>query len=274
MNASFRNLALGAAASATALALTLTWLAPAPAAHAATDAAAVTAAKTALQDAVNHGDTAAILAARAQFIALSDADPKNAKLHYWVAVCDWRATPILQQKDKKRAADLCKDGVARCDKAIKADDKLADAHALKSGLQGLGIGLEVYNPMLVSMGMEGSMRRARELAPNNPRVALLEAMNTLHKPEFVGGGADKAIKQFEKAMTLAEKETAASDPLVADWGKDDVYLWSGRCAMKLEDYARAKDLYEKALAANPNNGWIKSALMPQVEKKLAEKGSS
>ncbi len=267
MNASVRRFALGAV-------LCAAFAIAAPIASHAADAAAVAAAKTALQDAVNQGDAQAILVARAQFIALADAEPSNARLQYWVALCDWRATPIVQQKDKKRAAELCKDGVTRCDKALKADDKLAEAHALKSGLQGLGIGLELYNPMLVSMGMEGSMRRAKELAPNSPRIAMLEAMNTLHKPEFVGGGADKAIKQFENAMKLADKETAHSDVLDADWGKDDVYLWSGRCAMKLEEYARAKDLYTKALAANPNNGWIKSALLPLAEKKLAEKGNS
>ena len=242
-------------------------------AHAA-DSAAVTAAKTALQEAVNHGDATAILAARAQFVALADAEPKNARLQYWVALCDWRATPILQQKDKKRAAEFCKDGVSRCDAALKADAKLADAMALKAGLQGIGIGLELYNPMTVSFGMEGAMRQAKELAPQSPRVALLEAMNTLHKPEFVGGGPEKATKQFDKAMELAAKDGAKADVLDADWGKDDVYLWAGRAAMQLEDYARAKDLFAKALVANPNNGWVKTALLPQAEKKLAEKGNS
>jgi tetratricopeptide (TPR) repeat protein len=273
MKTTLRSLAAVAAA-----ALTIPFAATtARTAHAA-DASAVTAAKAALQDAVNHGDAAKILAARASFVALADAEPKNAPLQYWVAVCDWRVTPILQSKDKKRAAEFCKDGVARCDKALQADGKLAEAHALKAGLQGLGIGLELYNPMMVSLGMEGALRKAKELAPTSPRVALLEAMNTLHKPEFVGGGAEKATKLVDAAIALAEKDAPAADPLAADWGKDDVYLWAGRAAVQLDDFARAKALYEKALVANPNNGWVRSALLPQVEKKLAakapEKGDS
>jgi tetratricopeptide (TPR) repeat protein len=270
MKRTVRTLLVAAAFLAVVLALEL---APVARAHAA-DAAAINAAKTALQDAVNHGDATAILAARASFVALADAEPKNARLQYWVALCDWRATPILQQKDKKRATEFCKDGVSRCDAALKADAKLADALALKAGLQGIGIGLDLYNPMTVSFGMEGALRQAKELAPESPRVALLEAMNTLHKPEFVGGGPERAAKQFDKAMELAAKDAPKADPLDADWGKDDVYLWAGRAAMQLEDYARAKELYAKALAANPNNGWVKSALLPQAEKKLAEKGNS
>lgn len=270
MNFSLARTALAAAAvglAALAIALLL-GIAPATTAHAA-DAALVNQAKAKLQDGVNQGEATVILAARSQFVALADAEPKNARLQYWVAVCDWRATPLLQSKDKKRAAEFCKDGVERCEAAIKADAKLADAHALKAGLQGLGIGLDLYNPMLVGFGMEGLMSEAKKLAPESPRVALLEAINTLHKPDFVGGGADKATKQFDHAMELAEKDGPKSDPLDADWGKDDVYLWAGRTAMKLEDYARAKTLYEKALAANPNNGWVKSTLLPNVEKKLA-----
>ena len=40
-----------------------------------------------------------------------------------------------------------------------------------------------------------SFRRAIELEPTNPRIAFLDAMNTLHKPAFVGGGAAKARKR-------------------------------------------------------------------------------
>ncbi|MEO6462595.1 MAG: tetratricopeptide repeat protein, partial [Candidatus Eisenbacteria bacterium] len=94
-----------------------------------------------------------------------------------------------------------------------------------------------------------------------------------HKPAFVGGGADKARAKFDEAIVLFARAGAAGGGDL-DWGKDDVYVWAGRAAMKEKDYAAAKAYYEKALAANPNNGWVRGSLLPNAEKQLAGKGNS
>jgi tetratricopeptide (TPR) repeat protein len=236
------------------------------------DAAAVAAAKTALQTAVNHGKSEEILAARARFDALSVTDPDAALLHYWVAVADWRVTPIFlgEGKDKAQAKKWCEEGIARCDKALKLDPKMGEALALKCGLQGLSLQYDPGKMMTLGMGMESGMNRAQELSPKNPRVTLLDAISTLYKPAFVGGGADKALVKFEKAQALFAAETV-TDPAAPDWGKDDVYVWSGRAASQGGDLKAAQAFYQKALAVNPENGWVKYSLLPGVEKKLAAK---
>jgi hypothetical protein len=118
--------------------------------------------------------------------------------------------------------------------------------------------------------MEGDMAHAKGLAPKNPRVALLDGINTLYKPGFVGGGAGNAIKKFAESADLFAAETV-SDPAAPDWGKDDVHVWNGRAATRNNDLAAARASYQKALAANPANGWVKKSLLPDVEKKLAAK---
>ena len=112
------------------------------------------------------------------------------------------------------------------------------------------------------------MAHAKDLAPKNPRVALLDGINTLYKPAFVGGGADKAVLRFGEAQVLYAAETV-TDPAAPDWGRDDVYLWDGRAQAKTGDFKGAKESYTKALAANPSNGWVRHSLLPDVEKKLA-----
>jgi hypothetical protein len=240
------------------------------AAHAA-DPAAIASAKKALQDAVNQGKPDAILAARGQFDALSVAEPKNALLHYWVAAADWRVAPLLMSDaNKPKGKRWVQEGIDRASKAYELDPKFAEALALRCGLQGMYLQFDSSQMMKLGIQMEGDMAHAKGLAPKNPRVALLDGINTLYKPGFVGGGAGNAIKKFAESAELFASETVA-DPAAPDWGKDDVHVWNGRAEIKTNDLAAARASYQKALAANPANGWVKNSLLPDVEKKLAAK---
>jgi tetratricopeptide (TPR) repeat protein len=250
---------------------------------AAADAAAVTAAKAALQAAVDGGEAGPILAARGQFATLSAAEPKDPSFHYWVALAAWRAVPMLSNNKAKaeQARKICKDAIERCDRALALAPKHADALALKAGLQGLWLSFEPGEMMSLGMQMGQSIERARELEPANPRVLLLDGINTLHKPAFVGGGADKALVKFDEAIAFYDKQAAAvtaaatsGDPAALGWGRDDALLWAGRAAAKESKLTQARDYYKRALLANPENSWVKNVLLPQIENKLAEKGSS
>ena len=75
-------------------------------------------------------------------------------------------------------------------------------------------------------------------------------MSTLHKPEFVGGGADKALAKFKRALELFEAEGVV-DSTAPDWGQEDALIWAGRSAIKLQDYKSARGFYNRALAMNP-----------------------
>ena len=73
---------------------------------------------------------------------------------------------------------------------------------------------------------------------------------------------------------MAAAPARAGDPAAFDWGHDDAYVWAGRAAMKEKKYADAKAYYERALVANPANGWVRTQLLPQAEKQLAGKANS
>ncbi len=260
-------------------------IAPAPRAAHAAEATAVAAAKSALTAAVNGGDAKAIVAARGTFAGMAAAEPTVTAFDYWTALAAWRAVPMLDddKATKEQAKKLCKDAIDRCTRVLKAEPKHADALALKAGLQGLWLSFDPGSMMTLGMEMEQGMAKARDLAPDNGRVAFLDGLNTLHKPAFVGGGADKARVKFDEAITMFEKAapavtaaatTRAGDPNAFDWGRDDAYVWAGRSAMKEKKYAEAKAYYERALATNPANGWVRTQLLPQAEKQLAEKASS
>jgi tetratricopeptide (TPR) repeat protein len=252
-----------AALALTACAVTSEAKTPAPA---AVDAGAFTAARLALRGAVTRGTPADVLKARAGLAALSEGAPKSAPLHFWVALADWRAVPRLLGTDRVQAERYCKDGLGHLDQALRLEPNDAEAIALKASLQGISLAFNPGDMMTLGAEMEGEMSRATALAPKNPRVLFLEALSTLNKPEFVGGGPDKALEHFRKAQAAFDAEPA--DTTGAAWGRDDAYVWAGRAAMKLGDHAGAIGYYLKALEVSPDHAWTKNSLLPEAQKAL------
>jgi len=236
----------------------------------AVDAAKLAAAQQQLARAAYAHGPEDLIKIRSTFESMSKQEPKSAALHYWVAVADWRLAPRLD--DPKQGERFCKDGLDHADRAMKLDPRFADMLAIKAGLLGLSLRYDPGAMMTVGLEIQSHMKRALELAPDNPRVRLLEAMNTLHKPDFVGGGADKALPQFLKAETLfaAEKPASLTAP---SWGHAESLIWAGKSAFALADYPAARGYYDRALAIDPGNGWVLHALIPELEKATQEAAS-
>ena len=242
-------------------------LTPRPAA--AADAAGLAAARASLADAVSRADAADIQRARAAFMALQADDPGSPALAYWIALCCWRAEPIVYPNDRDAARKLCKDGIAQCDRAFAADPRFGEALALKASLQGLAISFVPSGAMSLSAEMDEGFARATSLDPKNPRIAFMRALITLHKPLNVGGGPERAKPQFERALALYAAAGDAPGRQGIAWGRDDALLWSGRCLGMLGDWAGARARYREALSLNPAHRWVKDVLLPEADKHLA-----
>jgi tetratricopeptide (TPR) repeat protein len=206
----------------------------------------------------------AMIQARAELERLCKANPRSARLHYWMAYADWRVAPRLLEKKKSQAARFVKDGLEHARKAASLDPGLAEAVALESSLLGLSLQLDPSTMMSVGPEIEAHMQRALTMAPENPRVVLLDAIGTLHKPEFGGGGAARALPKFEKAQALFDARTE-DDPLAPAWGRFEAYAWAGRSAAKLGDREAARGFYARALEIQPDNGWVKHVLLPELD---------
>jgi len=254
-------------ARALSLALSLAALAALPA-H-ALDRAAVAAARRDLQAAVDSGELAGLMALRARLSALSQAEPREPLLHYWVAVTTWRALPL--QKDDKLGERMGDDALEHLEKALEIDPKFAEALAVKGGIQGMVIRYKPGAMMTLGPQSGANISRAISIQPDNPRIHLFAGVGDLHKPAAFGGGPKGAIEEFRRAQELFAKE-AVTDSVLPDWGRDDAFLWEGRAAMKMKDYEAARAAYRLALEANPGNGWVRTRLLPEAEQALVAKG--
>jgi tetratricopeptide (TPR) repeat protein len=176
--------------------------------------------------------------------------------------------PLIQSTDRAKAQRYLEDGLGHCDRALALRPNDADAMALKGSLQGLAIGFDPKSVQTLGLQARMNLHRAAALEPSNPRVWLLEGIQVLHTPAQFGGGPAQADTVFRQAIGLFAG--APADSTAPDWGRDDVYVWAGQCAARLEDWSRARDLYREALRLNPDNAWVRGVLLPEAEKALAQ----
>ena len=232
----------------------------------ATDLAAFTAARDSLQHGVNQGRADRVLAARAAFETLAAAEPDSMALLYWVTVCDWRATPLaMRGPNRKVAQAICDHGLATAEKVLNRSPRDAGTLALKAGLLGLSLSFQDASAaMTIGPQMMTLFGQATALSPDDPRVAFLDALNTFHMPAFYGGGPAKALPKFEGAIQLFD-HALPGGPLAATWGHDDALLWAGQCEQRLGNLERARADYQRALAVNPGNGWVRHQLLPALD---------
>lgn len=140
-------------------------------------------------------------------------------------------------------------------KSIKEKDDFADSRALLSSILGIEIGFKPQLGMVNGIKIGREIEKAKKLEPENPRVYLINGNGKLYTPPMFGGGVDKAIGLFEKAVELFAKEKDKG--IYPDWGKDEVYVFLGNAYKEKKDDSTAARFYKKALEVNPDYGWAK-----------------
>jgi tetratricopeptide (TPR) repeat protein len=154
--------------------------------------------------------------------------------------------------------------IAHLLKAIEIDPAFADAYALLAAEYGIKAG-GLFSGMKYGPKSERVLQKAKELAPENPRVYLIEGIGEIYKPKIFGGGLEHALQSFEKAAKLFEtyKPDSELDP---QWGEAQVYAWIGQVYVKQNKRPEARKAYQKALEINPNYYWVKEKLLPEIAK--------
>jgi tetratricopeptide (TPR) repeat protein len=146
----------------------------------------------------------------------------------------------------------------------EADRALQRAYSMGGGGSALALRGTVTGQLAEVSGTLSAMRlgprsfrqldQALKISPDDQRVALLNGMVRLRAPRPFGGGAEKAEREFRRAIALFERDSAKSPAPV--WGRADAHIWLGIALAKLERRTEAKTEFEKALALAPGHVWV------------------
>ena len=184
-------------------------------------------------------------------------------VEYYLGYADYRLGVVVYRMDKERSIAYLDSAVGHLTRAIGQKEDFAEAHALLSSCYGIQISFAPLKAIVLGPRSGMEMQKARDRSPENPRIALLDAISTYNTPTLFGGGKEKGLDALKKAAELFDRWKAA-DSLAPDWGADEVHAWIGLAYVDRNEMILARRAFENALRINPDNGWVKNVLLPKV----------
>jgi len=227
-------------------------------------------ARAKLQMGVNTWSPELLKTARDLFLNLLLREKKeNVYLLYEIALTDYRlVTFYFSSSNREEAERYNGEAQKYLEKAMEVDLSFGESFALYAFLLGFEIALNPEKGMTLGLKSMEYFNKALEIAPDNPRINLLQGMSLLYTPEAYGGGADKALEFLDKSANLFDKEKI-QNPLKPSWGKEETYTFIGLAYKQKKDMEKAKECLKKALELNPDFGLAKEELA-KLEKEKKE----
>ena len=220
----------------------------------------------------NGGSLDAMYAAKATFERTLANTGLAAWGHYYIALADYRIADYLLaagEENKGAASEHLKDTVDHLQKATEINPQAAEAYSLLSSAYGRQISLNPIKGMTLGRKAQKALKKAAQLAPDNPRVVLCTAIRDFNTPGMFGGSKEKGLQGFQRAAELFAREEP-SDPIRPVWGHSRTYAWLGLAYQDRGELALARAAFAKALAINPDFSWVKNVLLPELEKAVAK----
>lgn len=201
-----------------------------------------------LEKARDAQDKGALSALATQYAAAAGKQGADAQAHYRAALAQsYVAEVAIEQGDKKQAHSAAEAGIAEAQKAVAANGASAEYHRILGTLCGQVIPANVLAGLKWGTCARDEVQKAVDLDPKSAMNYVSRGVGNYYLPPTFGGGVDKAIADFQKAISL--------DPKLSD-----AHLWLGIAQRKAGRNAEAHKALEQAAALNPGRVWIRQQL--------------
>jgi hypothetical protein len=191
--------------------------------------------------------------------------------YYWAAFASWRIAMNGANHDMSREdieAHLQR-AVTDFGAAIRQRDDFADGYAALASVHGWLGALNAGDPALLEEHVTRArrlLRRAKELAPDNPRVLWVEGGFHFFRPGATAADQQRAIDIYRRAVELADAAGKTTSPL-PDWGKPEALMSVAFVHLKQRspDFGAAAEEARAALRLQPEWSYVRDVLLPQIE---------
>jgi len=221
-------------------------------------------ARTLIAKATPLGDLAMLRSARVLLDRAAIAAPNDPWVLHYLGYELYREATLSMGRE---GADV-KEILERCDSILQMSAALAaipENHALRSGVLGMMIGSSPLKGITLGPRSGAQIERALTLGPDNPRVWLLRGIGAFNTPAMFGGGMDNAKEYLTKSIALFAKDNPTGK--APSWGRHEAWVWMGQAYVKEGKLDSARAAYNRALEIEPNDGWVRMALLPALDKK-------
>jgi tetratricopeptide (TPR) repeat protein len=178
---------------------------------------------------------------------------------YWSAYASWRIAinGAARGMSKEELTANLEQALGGFEKCIAAKNDFADAYAASASVQGW---MGRFQPS------KERLSKARELAPENPRVLWVLGGVYLFAPPGYGGDIKKAIETYRHMAEAARAEKAPKSA-APDWGLPEAHMSLAYAHLRdtPPDPAAATKEAREALRLVPDWAYVRDILMPQIE---------
>jgi hypothetical protein len=205
---------------------------------------------------------------------LAVADEAKRIQQYHIAYGYLKLSETLYDKDRsdaRKAAGECADRAGAAAEfepprgtppKVKAQilELSAELWALRGACAGLQAELSLLpGSTLVSVASvqgDSAEEKARALAPNNPRVLLLPALQAARR----AGAKDRDQVRSQLQVVAAAFDVAMPAEGMPDWGHAEALAWLGQVQLQGGDRRAARDSLEQALVLASDYAWARKVL--------------
>jgi tetratricopeptide (TPR) repeat protein len=148
---------------------------------------------------------------------------------------------------------------------IETHEKDAEYMALISCAYGKKSSLSTFQAIFFGMAAKNSIVDAYEIDTNSIHVLLIAATHLMHTPETFGGDKKQARKLLRQCLKL-NKDRDSSEARI-NWASNaEIYAYVAQLAILEEKKEEAEKYMKKALALQPDYGFVLVDLKAQLEK--------
>ena len=204
----------------------------------------------AVERASTHDDLAALQTERSAIV--------TADSPYLAALADYRIGIAQSVRADEKGAKAALESASDILESLVAERPGdAEAWALLANAYGMRMGLSPFSAMKLSGKAKRARKQALALAPNNPRVLLMEGIALHNTPSMWGGSKTGAIEVLGRAIDAFD--TAAKP----GWGHAEALVWRGLSYADTGDAAAAEGDFTRAVELEPDYAWAQSLLSRQ-----------
>jgi tetratricopeptide (TPR) repeat protein len=175
----------------------------------------------------------------------------DAALRYHLAHAQYRFGLLAGASRSHAAADAFGDCIDQLKQVLEQDVKSAEALVLQSVCYAQLANHKHLEAVLLRSRASDRLKEALALAPRNPRVLYLDAMDGLARSKAGSQENQRAFAQLQLAAQLFDQSSATRID-VPGWGHAEAYLALGMQLQARGDLLGARNWIEKSLIVAPD----------------------
>jgi hypothetical protein len=167
------------------------------------------------------------------FSRIAEAEGGKWLPYYYAAF--YMVSASYEEKNIENIDPLCDKAVSFLEKATKLSPKNSENYCIKAMIALARIQVDFMGRGLTSLSeAQASLSAAVECDVNNPRAYYLLGQQAYKTPEAFGGSKKQALKLFERAADLFEKQHNRKDTIEVNWGEESNSAMKRNCKNALQ----------------------------------------